>query len=67
MVDSAKASGASQQKLDEAEQNAKDFKQTYANPAANVAMTFMEVFPIGLLVSAVSAGILRKKAPAPAS
>jgi hypothetical protein len=26
-----------------------------------VAMTFMEVFPIGLVVTAVSAGILRKK------
>jgi hypothetical protein len=39
----------------------------YANPAINVAMTFMQVFPIGLVVTAVSAGILRKKAPNPAT
>jgi hypothetical protein len=61
MVDRAKASGASQQKLDETERQAKQFKQMYDNPAINVAMTFMEVFPIGLVVTAVSAGILRKK------
>jgi hypothetical protein len=34
----------------------------YDNPAVNVAMTFMEVFPIGLVITAVSAGILRKEA-----
>jgi hypothetical protein len=61
MVDRAKASGASQQKLNETERQAKQFKQMYDNPAINVAMTFMEVFPIGLIVTAVSAGILRKK------
>jgi hypothetical protein len=27
-----------------------------------VAMTFMEVFPIGLVITAFSAGVLRKKA-----
>lgn len=61
MVERAKASGASQQKMDETERKAKQFKQMYDNPAINVAMTFMEVFPIGLVVTAVSAGILRKK------
>jgi Protein of unknown function (DUF4199) len=64
MVEAAKASGASQQKVDEAQQKAEQFKQMYANPAINVAMTFMEVFPIGLGVTLVSAGILRKKAGA---
>jgi hypothetical protein len=56
-----KASGASQQKLDESEQKAKQFKQMYDNPAVNVALTFMEVFPIGPAVTLLSAGILRKK------
>jgi hypothetical protein len=65
MVERAKASGASQQKIDETEQKAKQFKQMYANPAINVALTFMEVFPIGLVVTAVSAGILRKKVGTP--
>jgi hypothetical protein len=62
MVENAKSSGASQQKIAETEQKAKDFKQMYDNPAINVAMTFMEVFPVGLVVTLISAGILRKKA-----
>jgi hypothetical protein len=65
MVEKAKASGASQQKIDETAQQAKQFKQMYDNPAVNVALTFAEVFPIGLVVTLVSAGILRKKARAP--
>jgi len=65
MVDRAKASGATQQKLEETQRQAEQFKQMYANPAINVAMTFLEVFPIGLVVTLVSAGILRKKALAP--
>jgi len=32
----------------------------YDNPAINVALTFTEVFPIGLVVTLLSAGILRK-------
>jgi hypothetical protein len=34
----------------------------YANPLINVGLTFMEVLPIGLVVTLASAGILRKKA-----
>jgi len=64
-VERAKASGASQQKLDEMSQEAKTFKVRYDNPAINVAMTFMEVFPIGLVVTLTSAGILRKKVSEP--
>jgi Protein of unknown function (DUF4199) len=67
MVERAKASGATQQKVHETERQAQQFKQMYANPAINVAMTFLEVFPIGLVVTLVSAGILRKKVPAPQS
>jgi len=37
----------------------------YDNPVNNVALTFAEVFPIGLVVALVSAGILRKKAREP--
>ena len=67
MVERAKASGASQQKMDEMERQAKQFKQMYDNPAINVVLTFTEVFPIGLLVTLASAGILRKKAREPES
>jgi Protein of unknown function (DUF4199) len=65
MVEHAKVSGASQQKMDETARQAEQFKKMYANPAINVAMTFMEVFPIGLVVTGITAGILRKKVAAP--
>jgi hypothetical protein len=64
LVERARASGASQAKVEETEQQAKQFKQMYSNPLVNVAMTFAEVFPIGLVVTLISAGLLRKKAGA---
>jgi len=67
MVDRAKASGASPQKVEETEQKAKQFKVMYDNPAINVAMTFAEPFPIGLVVTLASAGILRKKVREPSN
>ena len=60
MVERAKASGASQQQIEKKEREAQQFKQMYDNPAINVALTFTEVFPIGLVVALISAGILRK-------
>lgn len=65
MVEHAKSSGATGQKIEEVQRKADQFKQMYRNPFYNVAMTFMEVFPIGLVVTLISAGILRKRAPAP--
>ena|SRR5579863_8845386 len=65
MVERAKASGASPQQIAEKVRQAGEFKQMYDKPAINVAMTFMEVFPIGLVVTLASAGILRKKMPDP--
>jgi hypothetical protein len=35
----------------------------YDKPAVNIALTFTEVFPIGLVVTLLSAVILRKKSP----
>jgi hypothetical protein len=61
MIEHARASGASEQKMEETKRKAREFKQMYDNPAINVAWTFAEVFPIGLVVTLVSAGILRKK------
>lgn len=38
------------------------FMKMYENPWVMVAMTFMEVFPIGLVVALISALILKRKA-----
>ena len=60
MVEKVKASGAPQDKVDEAARQAAAFKTMYDNPAVNVALTFVEPFPIGLVVTALSAAILRR-------
>jgi hypothetical protein len=60
MIESAKASGASPEKIEKTAQEARHFKEEYKKPAFNVAMTFLEVFPIGLGVTLLSAAILRR-------
>jgi hypothetical protein len=67
MVEKAKAAGATPQKIEETERQAAHFKEMYNNPLINIAMTFAEPFPVGLVVTLLSAAILRKKQPAPAS
>jgi hypothetical protein len=61
MIDHAKASGASQQKMVAVTNEAMQMKEMYKKPLVNVAMTFMEVFPIGLGATLLSAAILRRK------
>ena len=38
-----------------------ELKKNYKNPLYNSALTFLEPFPVGLLITVTSAGILRKK------
>lgn len=42
------------------------FRKTYANPLLRVALTFAEIFPVGVLISAISAAVLRKSWVLPA-
>src|ERR1700734_1754078 len=39
-------------------------EQLYQNPLVNMAYTFMEPLPVGLIITLISAAILRRKAPA---
>jgi len=57
MQDSGATAAAIQTKVEEL----KKFKELYANPFFNAAMTFIEPFPVGLLITLISAAILRKK------
>ena len=67
MVEHAKTSGASQQKIDETARQAADFVRNYHNPLYKISMTFLEPFPVFLVITLVSAAILRKKSsPVPA-
>jgi len=67
VIEKARASGASQQAIDAQVQQMKSFKAMYDNPFINAAMTFTEPFPIGLIVTLISAAILRKKTRAATS
>jgi Protein of unknown function (DUF4199) len=64
MVEKMRASGASQQAIDATIQQMKDLKRIYANPLINFAMTFIEPFPVGLIITLISSVILRKKGQA---
>ena len=61
MAEKVKASGASQQVIDAKLQEMKSFKAMYDNPFINAAITIFEPLPIGLIVTLISAAILRKK------
>lgn len=58
-----KAKGESAQAIEAATKKMAAFKEMYKNPLVNAGMTFLEVFPVGLLVTLVSAAILRRKNP----
>lgn len=61
MVERVRAAGASPAKIVAAAQEAQSLKRKLDNPLFNAAMTFIEPFPIGLVVTAVSAAMLRKR------
>jgi len=62
MISKAQASGASAQEVQAKIDEIQRMKVMYANPLYNVMMTFIEPFPIGLLITLISAAVLRKKA-----
>ena len=60
-IEQLRASGANAQAIQAKQQEMQQFKQLYSNPLFKVAMTFIEPFPVGLLITLISAAILRKK------
>jgi len=60
-IDKARERGASQAEIDkQIAENAK-FAKLYQNPAINAALTFVEPFPVGLVIALVSAGVLSRR------
>jgi len=60
VVEKAKSSGASPAAIQAQVQELKKFKEQYENPLFNAVMTFIEPFPVGLVVTLISAAVLRK-------
>lgn len=66
MIAAQKAKGASPEALAKLAADMETFKVQYANPLFRLPMTFVEIFPVGLLVSLLSAAILRNPRVLPA-
>jgi len=66
IIASEKAKGANAEALAKVTADMEDFKVQYANPMFRLPMTFVEIFPVGVLVSLVSAGLLRNSRFLPA-
>lgn len=60
-LDKLKSSGITGEELNLAKQNWEEFSQLYQNPLIRFGMTLMEIFPVGLVISLISAALLRKK------
>lgn len=63
-LEKMRQSGASAAEIEAERREMARFAQMYKNPFIRAGMTFMEAFPPGVIVSVVSAAILRRKASA---
>lgn len=61
ILNQLQASGATQAAIDAKASELAEFRTMYANPLLMAAFTFLEPFPVGLLMTLVSAAALRRK------
>jgi hypothetical protein len=60
-MEKAKKSGATEAQLNAQKKEMNEFAEMYKNPLVNIAFTFLEPLPVGLLFALVSAGVLSRK------
>jgi uncharacterized protein DUF4199 len=63
MVENLRHSGASAEQINQQIQKMKEFQVLYSNPFVNVAFTLLEPLPVGIVMTLISALILRKREP----
>jgi hypothetical protein len=63
LVEKLKASGASPAAIQAKLQQVAKYKEMYKNPMLNAALTFIDPFPIGLVMTLISAAALRRNRP----
>lgn len=61
MVEQAKARGASPAEIEKTVAEAAGWASAYANPLVRMPISFIEMFPLGLVVSLVTALVLRNR------
>jgi Protein of unknown function (DUF4199) len=67
MIEAARSADASAPDLQKAIKEAASFVRMYRNPLYRMPMTFIEMFPVGVLISLISAALLRNSRLLPAS
>lgn len=60
-LDKLRLDGSTEEELNVAKQKWDEFSQLYQNPIIRYGMTLMEIFPVGIVISLISAALLRKK------
>lgn len=66
MIEAERAKGASPAAIERLTTEMEAFKVQYANPLFRLPMTFIEIFPVGVLISVISAALLRNPRLLPA-
>lgn len=66
-IEKIKAKGATEAEVQEAKQKMASFVEMYKNPFVRFGITTMEIFPVGLVISLLSAGVLRRRSFLPAT
>lgn len=62
-IDTMREKGATEAAIAAKKKEMEKMKAMYNNPLINAAVTFIEPFPVGLIVTLVSAAILRRRTP----
>lgn len=63
MLNKAKASGASAAEIAKQTTEMAEFNEMYKNPLFNILITYLEIIPVGLIVTLISALILKRSKP----
>ena len=60
-VEKDRLAGATPAQIEARTREMAEFKVMYSNPLINIALTFLEPLPVGLLIALVCAGVLRRQ------
>jgi len=63
MIEKMRAGGATQEAINQQIQSNAELMRWYKNPLTRYIFTLMEAFPVGLLITLISALILRRREP----
>jgi hypothetical protein len=60
-VDKLRANGAPAEEVEKTQKEMADFGEMYKNPFVRFPMSMLEILPVGIIVTLISAGLLRRR------